>query len=100
MNKLPSISSYGNYSSENYGAHCLRVETGNIIVWFSYKTPIAFKVGDRFVIRQNEWGTTTGKHLNAIDTDKKKRVDGKTFEKLYIELTGAEIENKGDSNNE
>jgi hypothetical protein len=91
MNKLPFISSYGNYSSDNYGAHCLKVEINNVIVWFSYKTPIAFKINDTFVIRENDWNVTTGKHLNAIDRDKKKRVDSKTFEKLYFELAGLTI---------
>lgn len=34
---------------------------------FSYKTPIAFACGGVVVVRQNDWSTTTGKHLNAID---------------------------------
>lgn len=39
--ELPSIANYGNYSSDNYGAHSLRVTIGGITVWFSYKTPVA-----------------------------------------------------------
>ena len=52
--------------------------------WFSYQTLIAFgtdKAG--LVIRENVWGTTTGKHLNAIDDDKSNRVDKATFEAIY-----------------
>lgn len=85
--KLPKISSYGNYSSGNYGAHCLCVEMPNATVWFSYETPVAFQInGSSRVVRRNDWGPTTGKHLNAIDDgDKKARVDGETFERLFVE---------------
>lgn len=86
--RLPRISSYGNYSSDNYGAHCLCVSMGPLTVWFSYKTPVAFQVdGSPKVVRQNEWGPTTGKHLNAIDGgDKKSRVDAQTFERMFAEV--------------
>lgn len=89
---LPKINSYCRYSSDNYGAHCLCVEINDVTVWFSYKTPIAFQVGcNPRVVHQNDWKTTTGKHLNAIDGgDKKNRVDGATFEKLWAE----QIENR------
>lgn len=84
---LPSFETYGNYSSENYGAHCLRFQVGLLSVWYSYKTPIAFyhpSVGK--VIRENDWNTTTGKHLNAINPDKKVRVTGAEFERRFAEL--------------
>lgn len=84
---LPSISTYGNYSSDNYGAHALRVDVGSLTVWFSYKTPVAFRAdGHLRVVRENSWGPTTGKHLNAIDGgDKKQRVSGEEFEKRLAE---------------
>ena len=84
---LPSFETYGNYSSSNYGAHCLRFQVGTLSVWYSYKTPIAFyhpSVGK--VIRENEWGPTTGKHLNAVDPDKKKRIPGIHFEATLRQL--------------
>lgn len=85
--ELPTIESYGNYSSSNYGAHALRVDVGDLTVWFSYKTPIAFrKLGADRVVRQNDWKQTTGKHLNAIDGgDKKARVSSEEFERLFSE---------------
>lgn len=85
--ELPWIQTYGNYSSGNYGAHALQVRIGYATVYFSYKTPVAFKVGaNERVVRQNEWGTTTGKHLNAIDGgNKKARVTGEEFERLFNE---------------
>ena len=82
-----SFTSYGEYSSANYGVNAMVFDDayGNRF-WFSYHTLIAFsshKTG--FVIRENIWGPTTGKHLNWIDSDKSKRVDTETFEAKYQE---------------
>ena len=79
---LPSFSTYGNYSSSNYGAHALVFSTAKGDVYFSYKTPVAFRsFKDGLRIRENDWGPTTGKHLNAIDPDKSRRISGDQFEK-------------------
>ena len=79
---LPSFSTYGNYSSSNYGAHALVFSTERGDVYFSYKTPVAFRVnGSGLRVRQNDWGPTTGKHLNAIDGgNRKARIPGEQFE--------------------
>jgi hypothetical protein len=63
---------------------------GTVRVWFSYSTPIAFTSQDHNrVVRENDWGPTTGKHLNWIDGGdkdaKKRRVDSDTFERLWKE---------------
>lgn len=72
---------YANYKSGNYGAHALVFSTPRGDVYFSYKTPVAFRTPETgLVIRKNDWGPTTGKHLNAIDPDHKKRIDGVMFE--------------------
>jgi len=87
---LPNFQVYGNYSSGNYGAHALVFSVGGIDVYFSYKTPVAFRKDGKLVVRANEWGPTTGKHLNAIDGGngaKSRRVDGDTFERLLTEAT-------------
>jgi len=86
---MPEFSNYGQYSSDNYGAHCLRFDLGTITVWFSYQTMIAFRViGKEIVVHKNDLGTTTGKHLNWIDSgEKKKRVSSKDFKKLWEEQT-------------
>lgn len=82
--QLPSFTSYGNYSSDNYGAHALRFSLGADTFWFSYKTLVAFQKGcDRIVCRVNDWGPTTGKHLNSIQPDKKQRVSGAEFEAAF-----------------
>lgn len=86
--KLPTISTYGNYSSSNYGSNALRVDLGRLTLYFSYKTIIAFCDGmadDGLVIRENSWSTTTGKHLNWIDEDHKKRIASDEFEFMLAE---------------
>ena len=94
MANLPSFSTYGNYSSDNYGAHALRFDINGDTFWFSYKTLIAFQKGHgSIVVRVNDWSTTTGKHLNAVDGgDKKSRVSGADFEKLYAKSFGRKLE--------
>lgn len=83
---MPTIQTYGKYASDNYGAHCLAVSIGGLTVYFSYKTPVAFAVVGRRVVRENKWGPTTGKHLNWIDNgDKANRVPGPEFERLLTE---------------
>ena len=87
---LPRYSNYGQYASSNYGAHTLRFDLGKVTVWFSYSTVVAFRVdGHDRVVHQNDWSTTTGKHLKWIDGGsaqaKKARVDDETFQRLWKE---------------
>ena len=72
---------YGNYSNNNYGSHSLAFSDnfGNDY-YFSYDTLIAFRGDEGLVIHQNNWGTTTGKHLNWINSDKKIRVNSEVFQ--------------------
>ena len=74
------ISNYGEYSSNNYRVNSLRVDIGILTLWFSYKTVVAFSLPGELVIRENDWGPTTGKHLNWIDLDKSKRIPSDEFE--------------------
>jgi hypothetical protein len=65
----------------------MEAHVGNMTLYFSYDTVIAFsspKTG--LVIRKNDWSTTTGKHLNAINPDKKVRINGEEFEQRLEEL--------------
>lgn len=79
---------YGNYSSDNYGAHTLAFEDANgNTYWFSYETLVAFRINGEFHISKNYWGTTTGKHLNWINDNKKIREDEETFNANYERLT-------------
>lgn len=59
------------------------LDFGGIKIWFSYETPIAFWTAETGeIVRQNDWGPTTGKHLSWVDNgNKHARVDGATFER-------------------
>ena len=84
---------YGNYSSDNYGAHSLAFQLGDITVYFSYETPVAFEApGPGLVVRENDWGNTTGKHLNWIDDgNREDRVPGNKFEQQLQKVTGSRL---------
>lgn len=91
---LPSWRVYGNYTGDNYGVHALCFEDGQgRTFYFSYNTLVAFRAPlTGLVCRENDWKQTTGKHLNVIQPDKKKRVDAKTFNAMLI-LAMAEEKN-------
>jgi len=55
------------------------VTLGGKTVYFSYKTPIAFRGSKGLIIRKNDWSVTTGKHLNWICDDKTARINGSDF---------------------
>ncbi len=68
---------------EQLGRNFSRVDLpGDRSVWFSYKTQIAFQsAASGLVVRQNDWGPTTGRHLNAVDGGARgDRIDSETFE--------------------
>jgi len=79
--EIPTIRNYMDYSSDNYGSS-RQVDIEFIRLYYSYKTVVAFSTPDTgLVIRKNEWSTTTGKHLNAINSDHSIRISGLDFEK-------------------
>lgn len=59
------------------------VVANRVRYWFSYSTCVAFQAMGHTYVRKNVWGTTTGKHLNAIDGGdrqaKEKRLDQADF---------------------
>lgn len=78
---------YGNYSSDNYGAHTLCFETPQGTYWFSYDTLVAFKILGEFHIIKNYWGSTTGKHLNWINSNRAIREDEDMFNDNFERLS-------------
>ena len=77
---------YQGKNKDNFTA----VQINNLIVWFSYNTVIAFSKNGKLTIRENDWSTTTGKHLNWINDDHSIRVSSDVFEqKLSAALTPA-----------
>jgi len=80
---IVSLGNYGNYSSDNYAAHCLRLTLGDLTLYFSYRTVVAFEEGFKMYVSENCWGPTTGKHLKWIDDGcKKSRLKRDKFEEL------------------
>lgn len=66
-------------SSKNFNM----VSVGNVDLYFSYETVVAFRAPKyNLVVVENSWGPTTGKHLNWIDggTDKDKRLPYGVFD--------------------
>tara|TARA_R110002020_G_scaffold168090_1_gene356750 strand:+ start:6743 stop:7015 length:273 start_codon:yes stop_codon:yes gene_type:complete len=78
---LPSIWSYCTNTTQS---NAMGVTVGDIDYYFSYRTLVAFRApGAGLVVRENDWGPTTGKHLNAIDDgDKADRVGVEEFQRL------------------
>ena len=58
------------------------VQIGELTLWFSYKTCVAFMApGTGRKVSENYWGSTTGKHINSIDgNNKKARLKSDEFE--------------------
>lgn len=77
--------SFKNLGTVNQNRVTLETEKANLIIDFSYQTPVSFALrgGGKFInmTRQNDWGPTTGKLLNDCEPDKKARVSGEVFEK-------------------
>ncbi len=62
-----------------------RVWVGSLTLIFSYSTIIAYQYGwgaDEWVVRENDWWATTGKHLNWVDGGEQhdKRLPSDEFE--------------------
>ena len=67
---------------EKLGNTLHRLYLGDLEIWYSYETPIAFRGRDMVLVaRENAWGNTTGKHMNQIPgNEKKNRISGEEFE--------------------
>ena len=84
---IPNFTSYGQYSSSNYGAHTLQFSLNGDDYYFSYRTLVAFRrPSTGLVVRENVWGPTTGKHLNWIDGGRKKeRLTHEQFDQALLD---------------
>ena len=93
------IWNYGEYSNDNYGS-CRAVSIGDITLYFSYNTIVAFSIGYKLTISENVWSNTTGKHLNFINPNKSIRTPYEEFKKKLenlekvIDIITKDIEDK------
>jgi hypothetical protein len=66
----------------------LRVYLKECTIEYSYQEPIAFKFTRMpWVVHKNQWGTTTGRHINAIEADKRKHVSREAFKAIWKDAT-------------
>lgn len=67
------------------------VTTPGVRLAFSYDTLIGFYTGAEnmwgWIVRENAWGPTTGKHLNWLQSDKKERLNEVDFNLKFMEAT-------------
>lgn len=56
-----------------------KVVIGDLTLYFSYETIVAYEYNGNLHVRQNDWSTTTGKFLNTLAT-KSNRIEGTLFE--------------------
>ena len=83
MTKTIQLPTFDFYCDNTTKGNAIVFDLGSLRVWFSYHTPIAFKLlGFPIIVHENDWSVTTGKHLNAIDRDKKSRVSSEVFAEL------------------
>jgi hypothetical protein len=60
-----------------------QINLGKCVIYKSYDTVIAFRDESGLTITQNQWGNTTGKHLNNVCSDKSLRIPYDEFVKAY-----------------
>jgi len=76
-----------NIPSIYYTSNTAEVQIGGLRLYYSYTTLVAFHHSSTgLVCRENEWSVTTGKYLNSIEPDKKKRVSGEEMYKRLREV--------------
>lgn len=85
MASLATAVSIRNYSPKGNSDNSMAVFIGDLGIYFSYTTPIAFGTARvRCVSRENGWGPTTGKHLAWAEGDdpaaKSRRLPSAEFE--------------------
>lgn len=91
--EIPQVSSYGDYSSDNYGVHTLQIKFSTFTLYYSYQTIVAYRdEQDGLVCTENDWGVTTGKHLNWIQPNHKKRVSSDEFDFKLQEMLKRHIQ--------
>ena len=68
---------------------------GNLDIYFSYNTAVAFEDSQaNQVISQNQWSTTTGKHLSIINKDVSDRIPYEQFTKELEKAIAKEMKIK------
>lgn len=76
----------GEYGRRNHYRKAIYIDIGELTLYFSYDTCVAFHTPETGIIcSQNVWSTTTGRHLNDI-IEKSERIPNNEFEKRLNNL--------------
>lgn len=69
------------FYNENSAKNAILLTINGVRFYFSYRTLVAVKYSGESATHVNDWGTTTGKHLNWIDGGSPKtRVTGEVWD--------------------
>ena len=68
------LSYYGKNKSDKFNGRSVKLILGDIILYFSFDTIVAFEYDGELYCSKNKWSNTSGRHLNLIQPDKKKRI--------------------------
>lgn len=80
---------YGDSASAKNNAKMIKLN--GMTFYFSYETLVAVHTGKELKIVQNQWGPTTGKHLNCIDGgDKANRMEKQQFDE-FVETINMDV---------
>lgn len=83
------------FYAQDYNGRAIAFNIGPLTLYYSYSTIIGFEYKGKEVICENVWGRTTGKHLNILELDKKKRY---SYEDFHNYLNSALKEFLGEAN--
>lgn len=62
------------------------VTIGNLDLYYSYETIVAFRESGKLMGSQNVWSNTTGRHLSELGISKDERVQADKFDDMLIEV--------------
>lgn len=79
MMDVPKIKAYYHNGSGIPKPNAIAVTVSGMTFFYSYNTLIAFEDKEGLIISENVWSNTTGRHLNAIEPDNKKRLKHMIF---------------------
>ena len=71
------------------------VNIGGLSLHFSYETLIALDTPDQRFVRENDWGPTTGKHLNNVDGGTKEAKAKRLPSAAFKDAVDAVLEDHG-----
>lgn len=78
----------------------IRLHVCGIIFWFSYDIIVAYHASETgFVVCENVWSRTTGKHIAYLCQDRVERTDHKTFTEGLVALERRMADALGHRNN-